>query len=484
MKPFALNEGQFQLMLCAPGEMPVWVDVVHTHGVARVALIPMVKVVGAPTLPEAELASALQLVSAHRDQLLSEWLKGAGPLLQPVQGPLAMAVSYDPARKLVQLRLKSGAMFVYPAQCDEGLNGASDAQIGAVEVLGDGDVLYWKEIKLLRRVTDILLAYAASEPWRQRLLAQPFPPVPPKMPAGGPAHAGGTVKTLLGLILQREQYVTPAQLQAIASEQAKQKAQGRDASFGQVAIQLGYLSPEQLKFAIHLQGRLAHAAGGGKPLGVYLLESAALLPSQLLEGLEEQERTGQKLGEILIARGLITESTLELFLSRQQSAQAPRPAAPKPQPTAEPVAPAPRQAPAQPAQAPPPRKIKSLLGIILEREHYMNQGQVQAVSKEQDRLKAEGKVKTFGELALNMGYVTPEQLKFAVQLQTKLAYTPGSKKPLGAILLENGVCMPSQIHHALETQARTGRPLGEVMLEQGVLSENMLELFLKMQEQT
>ncbi|MFP5504247.1 MAG: hypothetical protein ACLGIN_17315, partial [Candidatus Sericytochromatia bacterium] len=435
------------------------------------------------TMPEHELASALQLVSAHRDQLLNEWLKGAGPLLQPVQGPLAMAVSYDPARKLVQLRLKSGAMFVYPAQCDEGLNGASDAQIAAVEVLGDGDVLYWKEIKLLRRVTDILLAYAASEPWRQRLLAQPFPPVPPKMPAGSPPHAGGTVKTLLGLILQREQYVTPAQLQAIASEQAKQKAQGREVTFGQAAIRLGYLSPEQLKFAVHLQGRLAHAAGGGKPLGVYLLESAALLPSQLLEALEEQERTGQKLGEILVARELITASTLELFLSRQQSAQAPLPAAPRPQPTAEPAAPAPRpQAPAQPAQA-PPRKIKSLLGIILEREHYMNQGQVQAVSKEQDRLKAEGKVKTFGELALNMGYVTPEQLKFAVQLQTKLAYTPGSKKPLGAILLENDVCMPSQIHHALESQARTGRQLGEVLLEQGVLSETMLELFLKMQEQ-
>ena len=44
--------------------------------------------------------------------------------------------------------------------------------------------------------------------------------------------------------------------------------------------------------------------------------------------------------EILIARGLITEATLELFLSRQQHAQAPRPAAPKAQPTTEPAAPA------------------------------------------------------------------------------------------------------------------------------------------------
>lgn len=139
-----------------------------------------------------------------------------------------------------------------------------------------------------------------------------------------------------------------------------------------------------------------------------------------------------------------------------------------------------------PAAAPPPTdqpKVKSLLGIILEREGYVSQLQVRTIMAEQETLKAKGKGATFGEVALNLNLLTTDQLKFAVGLQKRLAYDPGKAKPLGLILLENGVAKPSQIHLALEEQNRTGRRIGEILVEQEVISDSMLDVFLSMQKQ-
>jgi hypothetical protein len=104
------------------------------------------------------------------------------------------------------------------------------------------------------------------------------------------------------------------------------------------------------------------------------------------------------------------------------------------------------------------------------------------VLDEQEKRKGSGKATTFGEIALELGMINQDQLKFAVQLQAKLAYTAGKPKPLGFFLLENGVVKPSQLHVALEEAAKTGKRVGEVLVEQGVISENMVTVFLSMQK--
>jgi hypothetical protein len=79
------------------------------------------------------------------------------------------------------------------------------------------------------------------------------------------------------------------------------------------------------------------------------------------------------------------------------------------------------------------------------------------------------------------GRASAAQLKFAIQLQSKLAYATGGPKPMGAFLLENGVVKPSQLSLALEQSGRTGKQLGQVLVEHNVISQEMVEVFLKMQ---
>ncbi|MDA8092759.1 MAG: GspE/PulE family protein [Betaproteobacteria bacterium] len=52
-------------------------------------------------------------------------------------------------------------------------------------------------------------------------------------------------------------------------------------------------------------------------LGDIIVEQKLLLPEQLAAALKEQERTGQKLGRLLVESGLITESEISHALSRQ-----------------------------------------------------------------------------------------------------------------------------------------------------------------------
>lgn len=124
---------------------------------------------------------------------------------------------------------------------------------------------------------------------------------------------------------------------------------------------------------------------------------------------------------------------------------------------------------------------KPLLGLILERENVLSATQVRAVMTEQQRLRELGRVAAFGAVALELRFLNERQLARGLQLQTKLAVPPGSRKPLGVYLLEAGLVTPSQLLKALEHQAAHGGLLGEILVERGWLAATMLEMFLKMQ---
>lgn len=509
-----LTDHEFALVAPSRGQFPAQALVLGPVGWARVDLLPVVVLAAAEGMPADVAERAVTLVQRHRDALLSAW--AAIPASLPVgapDGPRANGVAFDPARKAIAIRLQGGAVLTFPASMIPGLAEADPTAAADITIAAAGEVLAWRKLGLFARVPDLVIATTGGPAWRDRLTTVSVPPwlspppytfqnpaVPPPMDKPM-APAPGMVKSLIGLILQRENYLTAEELQVIFKRQMHLKQAGRDLTFGQVAIESGLLSPERLQFAVHLQSRLAHGPDGGKPLGVYLLESAAIVPSHLLAALDEQKSNGGRLGEILITRGLISRELLDGFLDRQRqvrgAASSAVPAAetepPAPQPDAAsngaepdgavaeaPPAPVPLAVPVAP---PEHVKVKSLLGIILEREGYVSQLQVRAIMAEQELLKAAGKGATFGEVALNLNLMTTDQLKFAVGLQKRLAYDPGKPKPLGLILLENGVAKPSQIHLALEEQSRTGRRIGEILVEQEVISDSMLDVFLQMQKQ-
>jgi hypothetical protein len=117
---------------------------------------------------------------------------------------------------------------------------------------------------------------------------------------------------LLALIMEREGYMTRDQVQAVMAVQG-----GRP--FGEVAVEHGCCTETDVRYARSIEGRLEVPPGQRRPLGYYLLEAAALLPSQLLEGLEEQSFYGSRLGEILVRNGWVTQAQIEAALERQQA---------------------------------------------------------------------------------------------------------------------------------------------------------------------
>ncbi|MEB3329238.1 MAG: hypothetical protein VKQ33_08420 [Candidatus Sericytochromatia bacterium] len=120
-------------------------------------------------------------------------------------------------------------------------------------------------------------------------------------------------RALLGLILEREGYLTQAQLRHIAAELKRARKEGRPVAFGEMALRLEVLTSEQLRFAISMQKRLTHEAGPGKPLWATMLESGVLKPSQLLLAMDEGARSGRKVEELLIEQGVVSESVLAVF---------------------------------------------------------------------------------------------------------------------------------------------------------------------------
>lgn len=72
-------------------------------------------------------------------------------------------------------------------------------------------------------------------------------------------------------------------------------------------------APEQL---VRDREMLSKARG---PLGEALIKARVITSDQLLEALKEQERSGARLGEILVEKGLLNQNTLDTFLSSQRS---------------------------------------------------------------------------------------------------------------------------------------------------------------------
>jgi hypothetical protein len=127
-------------------------------------------------------------------------------------------------------------------------------------------------------------------------------------------------RRLLGQVLVDGEFITPFDLARALEEQKR-----TNVMLGEALVRLGVIDPIDLKAALSVQGELGSihdairvAAGVRMLLGELLLAAKRITPGQLDAALDEQRRTGDRIGEILARRGWITRAELDAVLAFQQ----------------------------------------------------------------------------------------------------------------------------------------------------------------------
>jgi hypothetical protein len=124
---------------------------------------------------------------------------------------------------------------------------------------------------------------------------------------------------------------------------------------------------------------------------------------------------------------------------------------------------------------------RPMLGMVLEAEHMLNRVQVLAVAAAQTDRKVRGTSVPFGEMAVQLGFMTADQLTKALEIQQEIAVALDSPKRLGFYLIEAGVVTPTQLRTALSVQKGSAMPLGQVLVSQGAIDHSLLETMLQVQ---
>jgi hypothetical protein len=195
-------------------------------------------------------------------------------------------------------------------------------------------------------------------------------------------------KRLLGQVLVDGGFISQADLELALAEQIHTKEK-----LGEVLIRMGKLGPEEVGVLVSLQSDLASqggavrvAAGGRHMLGELLLKAKRITPEQLGDALIEHRRTGEKLGEVLVRRGLITERELEAILEFQHH---------------------------QCGESPASARLR--LGEILVATGQITRGQLDAAL-----IRRKETEKKLGDLLVEAGAVQPHQVARGLKLQEKL----------------------------------------------------------------
>ena len=197
-----------------------------------------------------------------------------------------------------------------------------------------------------------------------------------------------TTKRLLGTILVEGGFIASHNLDAAIERQKATNDQ-----LGEILVGMGFLHPIELKAVLAIQKDLASpetavkiGAGVRMLLGELLLKARRITTSQLDTALREQQRTGEKLGEVLVRQGLLLEYELHTVLSFQANQQN-------------------RTAGWE----------KLRLGELLVATGQITREQLEDVLERQKLSK-----KKIGELLVEAGYLKPEQIDHSLRIQQKL----------------------------------------------------------------
>lgn len=86
--------------------------------------------------------------------------------------PRAAAARYDRASGRVIVDLENGCTFAFPPRLAQELEGASDDQLAAVEILGQGYGLHWEELDVDLSLPGLMAGIFGTKAWMARRAGQ------------------------------------------------------------------------------------------------------------------------------------------------------------------------------------------------------------------------------------------------------------------------------------------------------------------------
>jgi Protein of unknown function (DUF2442) len=100
------------------------------------------------------------------EELQRQYVAGveAGRIAEMTE-PRATSVRYNRDSGRIELELRNGCFFAFPAEIVQGLQGASPEQIAAVEIWGDGYALRWDALDLDFTVPGLLQGRFGNRKW-------------------------------------------------------------------------------------------------------------------------------------------------------------------------------------------------------------------------------------------------------------------------------------------------------------------------------
>lgn len=82
--------------------------------------------------------------------------------------PRAVSARYNPETRRIELELRNGCLFAFPVDIVQDLAGATDEQLAAVELWGNGHALRWEELDTDFGVPGLLEARFGNEKWMEQ----------------------------------------------------------------------------------------------------------------------------------------------------------------------------------------------------------------------------------------------------------------------------------------------------------------------------
>jgi hypothetical protein len=195
-------------------------------------------------------------------------------------------------------------------------------------------------------------------------------------------------KRPLGQILLDGGFISHSDL-----ERALEQQKNTNELLGEILVNMGVLDAVDLKAVLSVNRDLASledavklAAGVRQLLGKLLLQARRITPQQLELALQEHQRTGEKLGEVLVRLGLINRNEINAVLAFQQN---------------------------QGIEGRKPGLLR--LGEILVATNQISRDQLNiAISKQKLSRK------NIGDILIEEGYIHSQQLSHGLNLQNKL----------------------------------------------------------------
>lgn len=187
-------------------------------------------------------------------------------------------------------------------------------------------------------------------------------------------------------------------------------------------------------------------------IGEVLVAGEFISPTDLQRALDEQASTNERLGEILVRLGILSEMELNAVLHFQSDIEL---------------------TPEQHGAA-----VRHKLGDLLLKARKLTKPQLEAALAEQERTNEK-----LGQVLLRLGLVSAEELEAVLAWQHEHSYNTAKavRFMLGEILVASKVITRDQLKAALQEQKLSRRQIGDILVEAGHARPNHIAEALRIQ---